>query len=265
MTCLRAALASTLAILLVTSSAVAVDVSREEFEALKAEVRLLRDALASQTQVLRQVLERMGSLRADQAPMSAVPIELAGEEAYGRPDAKVTIVEFSDYQCPFCGRYVRETFPQLERDYIATGRVRYVFRDFPVEASHPQAFKAHVAARCAQRQGKRREMHEQLFTHQRALGVADLGSYAAAVGVDRGLFDQCLRDETIATKLRASVSEGERVGVRGTPTFFLGFTESGSTRLLAVRRLVGAQPYSAFQAAIDQLLQTQNDRPYTSR
>ena len=227
-------------------------VSREEFEALKSEVGSLKDTVKAQNEMLRQFFERMNAGR--EAPFKETPVSIDGAPVFGKADAKVTIVEFSDYQCPFCARYANDTFPQIEREYIDTGRVKYVFRDFPIEAAHPQAFKAHEAVYCAGEQGKRREMHKRIFANQRAMSVSDLSAHAAALGLDKSRFDKCLGADGYAAKIRGGLSAGEQAGVRGTPTFFVGLTEPNSGTLKAVRRIVGAQPYGAFKAAIDDLL-----------
>ena len=231
-------------------------VTREEFEALKSEVGGLKDGLKAQNELLRQFLERLGGTRGDAAFKEAL-IGVNGGAVYGKPIAKVTIVEFSDFQCPFCARYANDTFPQLEREYIDTGRVRYVFRDFPIEAAHPQAFKAHEAVHCAAEQGKHREMHKKIFANQRAMSINDLAAHAAALGLDKARFDKCLADGKQSPKVRSDMSAGEQAGVRGTPTFFVGLTEPGSPNLKAVRRIVGAQPYAAFKSTIDELLSAQ--------
>jgi protein-disulfide isomerase len=233
-------------------------VTREEFEALKSEVGSLRETVKTQNELLKQFLERLGAAREGRdAPFKEMLVGVDGGAIYGKPDAKVTIVEFSDYQCPFCARYANDTFPQLEREYIETGRVRYVFRDYPIEAAHPQAFKAHEAVHCAAEQGKRREMHKKVFANQRAMSVNDLAAHATALGLDKVRFDRCLAQGTQSAKIRSAMSAGEQVGVRGTPTFFVGLTEPNSPNLKAVRRIIGAQPYGAFKTAIDELLSAQ--------
>ena len=240
---------------LMAAATAAAHVSREEFEAVKSELGLLKEAVKNQTEVLKQLLQRIGGLREPQdPPFTGAVIGVDGATVYGKSDAKVTIVEFSDYQCPFCARYSSETFPQIDRDYIRTGHVKYVFRDYPIDAIHPQAPKAHEAVHCAAEQGKRREMHEKVFSNQRAMSVADLMGHAQAVGLDKAAFDKCLNSGVYSAKIRSGVAEGQQIGVRGTPTFFVGLTESNSTKFKAARRIVGAQPYSAFKAAIDELL-----------
>src|SRR4051794_7424651 len=108
-------------------------------------------------------------------------ISIQGAPARGSADAKVVVIEYSDFQCPYCGKFARETFANVEQKYIAPGRVRYVFRNFPLDESHPKAFKAADAAECANQQGKFWEMHAQLFANQQALDPGDLASHARAV------------------------------------------------------------------------------------
>ena len=107
-----------------------------------------------------------------------------GAPSRGKADARVTIVEFTDYQCPFCSRYVRETYPQLDKEYVQTGKVKYVLRDLPLEAIHPLAMKAAEAAHCAGEQGKYWEMHDRLFANQTELARTDLAKHAQALGLD---------------------------------------------------------------------------------
>jgi protein-disulfide isomerase len=231
---------------LLSSQAADAQVSRDEFEALKAELETLKRQLQELTRAVRS----LGAA----APFQPVVVNVDGAAFYGNRDAKVTIVEFSDYQCPFCARYANETFPQIDRDYIQTGRVKYVFRDFPIEAIHPQALKAHEGVHCAGDQGRRREMHEKVFANQRALSASDLAAHAQGLGLDAGGFQNCLASGLHSAKIRQSFEEGREAGVTGTPTFFLGLAESGSSKVKAVRKIVGAQAYGAFKAAIEELL-----------
>ena len=156
------------------------------------------------------------------------------------------MVEFSDYQCPFCSRHFREVWPQLEREYVATGKVKYVLRDFPLEAIHPQAFKASEAANCAGEQGKYWEMHDRLFANQNALGPKELPNHAQALRLDTANFQQCPDNGKQAGKIRNDLTDGQKAGVAGTPTFFLGLTDQNNPNVKALRIIRGAQPYAAF-------------------
>jgi protein-disulfide isomerase len=144
--------------------------------------------------------------------------------------------------------------PQLQREYIDTGKLRYAARDFPLESIHPQAFKAAEAAHCAGEQKLYWEMHERLFANQRALGPGDLSRYAQALNLDVPAFESCLASGRHAARVRQGLSDGQKAGVSGTPTFFLGVVEGDGQKLKVVRVLRGAQPYSAFKEAIDQAL-----------
>ena len=124
-------------------------------------------------------------------------------------------------------------------------------RDFPLEAIHPQAFKAAEATHCAGDQGKYWEMHDRLFEHQKALEPTDLVTHAQALGLDVGKFSQCLDTSTHAGRVRRDLGDGQQAGVTGTPSFFLGVVEPDDAKMRVVRILRGALPYGAFKAAID--------------
>ena len=175
----------------------------------------------------------------------------------GEKNAKVTLIEFADYQCPFCARFYRETFPQIEENYIFTGKVKFFFRNFPLERSHPQAFKAAVAANCAGEQGKFWAMHHRLFTHQEELGSKDLLRHAKMLALDSSKFARCLDSEESAAKVRNELAEGQKAGVKVTPTFLLGLTEPNSPKMAVQKTIVGAKPYTDFKEAMDGLLGVQ--------
>ncbi len=249
---------------------------RKELEALKeGQVRIQRDlelrkeleavkegqrAIQRELQGIKDLLQARPASPAAQ-PQAATPgqpqavaVSVDGDPFVGDKSAKVTIIEFLDYQCPFCARHFRETLPQIQQEYIKTGKVKYVVREFPLESIHPQAFKASEAALCAGEQKKYFEMHDRLFSDQKALGVKDLPKHAEVLGLDVPKFQQCVESGKYAAKVRKDVADGQRAGVSGTPSFFLGLTEPNSSEVKPVRSLKGAQPYPAFQAAIDDLL-----------
>src|SRR5439155_11115874 len=125
--------------------------------------------------------------------------------------ANLAIIEFSDFQCPFCGRYARETFPLLKREFIDTGEVNYVFMHFPLEALHPDALKAAEAAACAGRQDKFWGMHDRLFANQAALLLPSIMNYARELRLDEPNFEKCL--VSIGSAVQDDMEEGRRVGV----------------------------------------------------
>ena len=119
-------------------------------------------------------------------------VAIAGEPTKGSPTAKVTLVEVSDYHCPFCRRHMQTTQPQIDADYINTGKVQYVFIDYPIEQLHPEAFKAHEAANCAGDQGKYWEMHARLFATRRRGSSASSSHRRRQLGIDARQLKACL-------------------------------------------------------------------------
>jgi protein-disulfide isomerase len=183
-------------------------------------------------------------------------LSLDGAPAMGDEKARIAIVEFSDYQCPFCVMHANQALPPIVTDYVKTGKVRYFFKDFPIDAVHPQAFKGAEAARCAGEQGKYWEMHDRLLRNQQPQVVNELAAYALALGLDVPKFQQCLDNGTYAAQVRKDIQEGTKYRVQGTPTFFVGILDGQGSRMKAVTMLYGAQPYPAFQKALDQILTT---------
>ena len=165
----------------------------------------------------------------------------ADDPALGSANAPVTIVEFSDFQCPFCQRVV-PTIKRLKETY--GDRIRIVWKDFPLTQIHPQAFKAAEGAQCAREQGKFWEYHDQLFANQRALEPEFLKKYAADTGLDAAKFGACLDSAKYAERVQGQISAGNSLGVNSTPALFI------NGRLLS-----GAQPYETFTAIIDEELE----------
>src|SRR5438093_1514721 len=169
-----------------------------------------------------------------------IEVATAGRpERGGGTKAPVTIIEFSDYQCPFCGR-AESTVDEVMKHY--GNKVRLVYRDFPLPM-HPQARPASEAASCANAQGKFWEYHATLFANQTALGEDQLKEYAKNVGLDAAKFDQCLKEKPFKAAIDKDVADGERVGVNGTPAFFING-----------RMLSGALPFDKFKEVIDEEL-----------
>jgi protein-disulfide isomerase len=230
---------------------------RREMEALKQSQLAIQKELQEIKSLLLQRLQPPGSAQpagSAQPPMRDIVVETAGAPVKGRADARVTLVEFSDYQCPFCGRYVRDTQAQIERDYVATGKVKYVFRDFPIESLHKQALKAHEAAKCAGEQEQYWPMHDRLFANQQALDGPALAAHAGELHLDSPRFQQCLDGGKHAAAIRKSIADAQAAGITATPTFMLGITEPGKGTVKILKIVRGAQPYARFKEAIDSLL-----------
>jgi protein-disulfide isomerase len=168
----------------------------------------------------------------------------------GRADAPVTIIEFSDLQCPHCARNALNTFPEIKRNYIDTGKVRYVARDFPLDM-HPFAMPAAVATRCAGEQGKFWEYRHAVFERQEDLGTAPFDALAAELGLDVPRFVACQKDGAQADAVRADVRLAGSSGITSTPTFVVGWIVNGKLEGAA---FAGAKPYADFAARIDAAL-----------
>lgn len=166
--------------------------------------------------------------------------------------AKLAIIEFSDFECPYCGRYARETYPRIQTELVDKGIVTYSFRHFPLEAIHKAALKAGEASVCAGDQGKFWEMHDRLFQNQQKLAETDLLVHARAIGLDSARFLSCLDKRMLAT-IRADQEEAKKFGVNSTPTFLFGIV--GPTgKIKVVRKLSGAQPFEIFESIVDEVL-----------
>lgn len=247
-----------LSILLLFGSQAGFAQTNEELKALRKEIESLKQGQSAIHKELQEIKTLLRGRVATPPPEPQnVVLSVKDDPFKGDKNAKLTLIEFSDYQCPFCARHVRDTLPQIEREYIATGKIKYVFRNFPIESIHPQAFKAHEAANCAGEQGKYWEMHDRLFANQNALGLKDMPNHAQAFGLDLPKFQQCLDSGKQASKIRGDLADGQKAGVQGTPTFFLGLTDPKDTMVKALRVIRGAQSYAAFKQALDSLLSGQ--------
>jgi len=168
-------------------------------------------------------------------------VSIDDDPTLGPADATVTIVEFSDYECPYCQVWHDQVFGELVAAYGS--KVRFVYRDFPLDQIHPQARPAAIAATCAGAQGKYWEYHNLLFGGELGLGSEARTAYAQRLGLDLEQFAACVADEAGSVEVEADLQDAYELGVRGTPTFFING-----------RPLVGAQPLEAFAAIIDEEL-----------
>ena len=241
------------ALLLASCAAPGLGQGNDEIQALKKEVQALREGQKAIQKDLDEIKKLLRSAQGPQAKQDIV-LSVEGAPFMGDPKAKLTLIEFSDYQCPFCARHVSQTLPQLVTDYVRTGKVKYVLRDFPLENMHPAALKAAEAARCAGEQGKYWAMHDRLITNPRNVDPKGLSAHAKAVGLDVAAFDKCVESGKYAAKVRQDLNDGQEAGVSGTPTFFLGPTDPSSSKVKVAETLVGAQPYSKFKETIDGML-----------
>lgn len=166
----------------------------------------------------------------------------------GKESAKITIVEFSDFQCPFCSRFFKESFPQIKKEYIDTGKAKLYFRHFPLDF-HPAATPAALASECANEQNKFWEYHDKLFNEQEKISVqgqtpdqikTQLKTWAQELSLNTTQFNSCLDSEKYKNNVTTDTADGKTAGVSGTPTFYINGTQ-----------LVGAQPFASFKTALD--------------
>lgn len=247
-----------LAFLVLAGSPIAAQ-SPSESEWLKGEIQSIK---ASQQQLQKDVDEIKKILQAAVNPAAApdkavnAVVNIAGEPVKGNKDARLTLIEFSEYQCPFCSRHVQTTFPQLDKEYVQTGKVKYVFRDLPLESIHKNAFKAGEAAHCAEEQGNGKfwPMHDRLFANQQTLELAKLPEHATAIGLDAKKLQACLESGKYAAEIRKDIAEAERLGVSATPTTLIAVSQPNDPNVKVVKVIRGAQNFAVFKASLDELL-----------
>lgn len=240
----------------------------QEIAALRRQVQELREQQAQMQRELTAIKNFLQSLMQQARPQQqgaaqepSVPglvgatVPIAGEPAMGSSSAKVTIVEVSDYQCPFCKRQMLQTFPQIESEYIKTGKAQYLFVDYPIAQLHPSAARSHEAANCAGDQGKYWEMHRSLFTSPIANDDAALVAQAKSAGLDTVKLQSCLASGKYTEAVQASVRRMEQLGISGTPMVLIGLTPAPGEPMKIEKFVYGAQSFAAFKSAIDPLLQ----------
>jgi len=185
-------------------------------------------------------------------PKLPMKISADNDPMIGNPDAPITIIEFTDFQCPFCARFHTQTLPLILEEYIEQGKVKLVVRDFPIQSIHPNAVPAAVASECANEQGKVKEMHDMLFYNQNEWNRQEtvdalslFSQYAAEIQLEQETFDSCLTSGKYIEEIKKDLDDGRNYGVSGTPGFFIGNDQIGYVELK------GAQPFDSFKKIID--------------
>jgi protein-disulfide isomerase len=172
------------------------------------------------------------------------------EAAQGKAGAPLTVVEFTDYQCPYCRRFQAEVWPRIKRDFVDTGKVRFIVRDLPL-SFHAHAQPAAEAAHCAAEQGRFWPMHAALLASDSDLSPQGLEHQASALGLDVARFRACVTERRYAAVIARNAADAAALGLRGTPAFLIGTVEDGELRGQAV---MGALPYGEFAAIIREAL-----------
>ncbi len=241
-----------LAMLALLVAAVPLAIGLARAQADESITREQADTLIKEIRELRQAIESLRApRRAQRALDEKVHVDVAGLPALGRADAPLTLVEFTDLQCPYCRAFHVGTFEQLKREFIDTGKLRFVSRDFPLDF-HPNARPAALAVRCAGEQGKFWEMRHGVTLQAAALSRDVYDKLARELGLDTAQFDTCITTDRYRADIDRDVAVGQSAGVSGTPTFVLGPTGTGTS--VEGHRLVGALPFPAFEARIKALL-----------
>jgi protein-disulfide isomerase len=185
-------------------------------------------------------------------PVPAEPVSVAGAPVLGHADARVAMIAFSDFECPFCGRFANDILPEIKAKYIDTGKVKFVFRHLPLTRIHPRAVPAAEAAECAARQGRFWEMHDRLFADPTKLQNADIAAYAEALGLDEAALATCLQGQASA-RVQEDVALATTLKLTGTPAFLLGVMQADGTVKVA-EIMAGARPAAEFAVSLEKIL-----------
>lgn len=220
---------------------------RKEIDTLKAQQEEMQKSLEE----IRDFLKQATGGRFGAPSLVNTTFDTAGAPANGNPNAPLTLIEISDYHCPFCRRHVQQTQPRLYSDYVDKGRLRHVFIHYPIAQLHPDAYKSHEAAMCAADQGKFWELHTKLF--EAPLKTAEqFTAVAQSLGLDATAFRACLDSNRHAKEVQDSVTRITKMNVNGTPMFLVGKT-SPDGKIKVAKLIEGAQPFEAFKGTLDEL------------
>ena len=203
------------------------------------------------TEDVRKIAKTPSRRNAQPDVPSEVVVKFDDDYIKGDPNAPVTILEFSDYQCPYCRKFHTEVLPKIDEEYISTGKVRYIFRDYPL-SFHKKAVPAAVAANCAGEQGKYWEMNDFLFKNPNKLDTEVLVETSPDLGLDKSKFEACVYDGSKRQEVDKDFAEGRKYGVRGTPSLFIGKTGDGKEMKATYIR--GLRQFDALKPIIEKNL-----------
>jgi protein-disulfide isomerase len=210
------------------------------------------DQIINELRQIRQLLEKQQAAQAppkEEGPVKAKISDLSGVSMLGDKNAPITIVEYTDYQCPFCQRFHMSAYPEIKKQYIDTGKVRFFSKDLPLDF-HPNALRAAQAARCAGEQGKFWEIRDTMGANPDKLDMGHIMGFAADLKIDTQKFQDCVNSDKYKEKVQADVAEAMRVGANGTPAFIVGkSTGNGVDGEL----VVGALPFPMFDQKIKEV------------
>jgi len=213
------------------------------------------DAILKELQQIRQLLERLvkatpARTAPNPAPPAKVKVNTGHSYSLGRGDAPITMVEFTDYQCPYCMRFHTTVFEDLKKNYVDTGKLRFISHDLPL-GFYANAMGAARAGRCAGEQGKFWELRNLLINSSKDLSPEAINKYAQGVGLDMTAFRACFDSDKYKDEIQKDVAEANALGITGTPTFVIGRTAPDK---IEGPRFVGAMPYAFFEARLKEAL-----------
>jgi len=233
--------------------------TKDEVMELQDDVAALKDGQAAIQKELAEIkkLLEQGARAAPSAPaFKPADVTIGDSPVLGDPNATVTLMEFSDFQCPFCSRHYREVMPTLLKDYVDSGQLKYVMRENPISSIHSRALPASQAALCAKDQGKYWEMHNLLFDNQKQLSDEDLKGRAVTLGLDTAAFNDCFDSKAHEKVINDDLAAARSLGVRGTPSFVIGITDPDDPDKAHMTEFInGAQSLDKFKEAIDKVLE----------
>jgi len=220
-------------------------ITSEQAQQILDELHQIRDLLQHQAELLQMVADKNGA-----AGPTRAKLDLAGFQMLGSKDAPVTLVEFTDYQCPYCRQFHMNVFGELKKNYIDTGKVRFYSRDLPLDQIHPNAMRAAQAGRCAADQGQFWSLRDVMGNNPDKLDLENLVKEAGGLKMDTKTFRACVESQKYKEAVQTDVLEAMKIGANATPTFVLGkSTPQGVDGEL----IVGSQPYGEFVKAIGKL------------
>ena len=214
----------------------------QQLTELRKDVKLIKQDIAKlDSKIVTEVAKRR------KKTPTPNEVSLKSGISFGSDSAKIAIVEFTDYECPFCARHSKSVFPQIKEKLIKTGKVKYVMYDFPL-GFHKKAKSASIAARCAGKQGKYWEMHDLIFNNQRKLNEQQYLISAKSLNLNQSSFKECLKDKSVSKTVESNITYGTKLGVLGTPRFYVGKIKGDV--ITNIKVISGAQAYSSFSNAI---------------
>lgn len=210
------------------------------------------DAILKELQTIRALLQQGPKQARQQKPSAPARVKVSSTDgvSFGNPKAPLILVEFTDYECPFCKRFYDTTFAEIKKKYIDTGKLRFISRNLPLPF-HKYAGNAALAAACAGDQGKYWQMRKSIFGNPKQMQMEHLSAYAKDNGLNVKQFDTCMTKKTHSAKIQKDVADAQAIGITGTPSFVLAKSDG---HVVEGEKLIGALPLATFEAKIKALL-----------